>query len=468
MNALAVYHRLPGPLRSWAAGLRGAQLARRRYGPETDRLVEEALRRERWSPAQWSEWRDERLAHVLERAVRRVPYYRRLWRDRIGRRRIRAWPLLEKQTLLEQGEEFVADDLDRRRLWIERTSGTTGTPLKLWRSLRTTRARYALYEARHRRWYGFSRHDRWAMAGGQLVTPRDVRRPPYWVWNRGMRQLYISSHHLAREQAEASVEAIRRYGCRYLLGYPSSLAALARAAVVQAAGGRRRLELGAVIANAEPILAWQRRLIQEAFGSPLRETYGMVELVAAAGECERGVLHVFPEFGHLEVLGDDGRLRDAGEGELVATSLLDEDMPLVRYRTGDRVRLDPDCRTCACGRTLPVMTAVEGRADDVLYAADGRPVGRLDAVFKEDLPILEAQIVQPAVGEVRVRVAAAPGWGRRAEVTLVRALQARLGPLRVVVEVVPEIPRGANGKFRAVISEIPAGERPEGRRRAAC
>jgi phenylacetate-CoA ligase len=37
-------------------------------------------------------------------------------------------------------------------------------------------------------------------------------------------------------------------------------------------------------------------------------------------------------------------------GELVITSLALEAMPLIRFRTGQMVMLDPD--TCKCGRTL--------------------------------------------------------------------------------------------------------------------
>ena len=45
-------------------------------------------------------------------------------------------------------------------------------------------------------WYGVSRHDRWAMLGGQLVVPFR-RRGLLLGWNAAMKQLYISSYHLA-------------------------------------------------------------------------------------------------------------------------------------------------------------------------------------------------------------------------------------------------------------------------------
>lgn len=444
-SLLELYWRLPGPARNWAAGVHGRRLAARRYGPETDELAARYLAAERGPHDS-----GERLAEALWHAARTVPYYRELWARRRGRgvrlsvERLENWPLLDKQAVRRRPEAFVSDEAWRRPLWVERTSGTTGTPLRLYRSRRTLRARYALYEARHRLWYGVSRQDRWAMAGGQLVAPREASRPPYWVWNEPMRQLYVSSYHLAPEQAARTLQEMRRRRCRYLWGYPSSLAALARAAL----GVGVELPLQAVIANAEALLPRQRRVIEAAFQAPCRETYGMVELAAGGGECEAGGLHLFPEMGFVELLREGA---PAAEGEIVASSLLDADMPLIRYRTGDwggPIEHEP----CACGRTLPRIGAIDGRCEDLLWSRDGRPVGRLDPVFKDDLPVRETQILQDSSGGLRVRVAPAPGFDGRAEQLIARALRDRLGDLEVRVELVERIPRGPNGKFQAAVS----------------
>jgi phenylacetate-CoA ligase len=48
-HLLHVYYHLPGFVRSAAASLHGLRLRHWRYGPETERLVDEALERESWS-----------------------------------------------------------------------------------------------------------------------------------------------------------------------------------------------------------------------------------------------------------------------------------------------------------------------------------------------------------------------------------------------------------------------------------
>ena len=447
MNAtsLRIYHMLPGRIRSLAASARGYQLLRLRYGPESEGLVEAALEREHWTAAQWQSWTFARLTYVLHRAATRVPYYRESW---AGRRRrgddaswehLENWPVLEKDTLRANSRAFVADDCDPRRMHREGTSGTSGTPLELWHSTKVTRAWYALFEARCRLWYGVSRRSRWAILGGQLVAAAAQQQPPFWVWNAPLRQLYLSVYHLSPELARHHLDALARYRVEYLLGYPSALEVLAEAAL--AAG--RRISQKVVIANAEPLSAAQRELISAAFDCPVRETYGMSEMVAAAAECERGTLHLWPESGYLETLED---------GELLATSLLDTDMPLIRYRTGDRCRMGSGA--CACGRTLPVLASVEGRIDDVLITRDGRRIGRLDPIFKSRLPIREAQIVQESLGEIRVVYVPAGGFDESSAGEIVNLVRQRMGDVHVTLDAVARIPRGPNGKFRAVVSKL--------------
>jgi phenylacetate-CoA ligase len=55
------------------------------------------------------------------------------------------------------------------------------------------------------------------------------------------------------------------------------------------------------------------------------------------------------------------------------------------------------------------MGRVEGRSDDIVWTRDGRPVGRLDPVFKSNIGIREAQIIQETLEQVRVKVMPAEG-----------------------------------------------------------
>ena len=449
---LQLYHRLPSRMRSAAATLRGWYLNRWRYGSGSKELAAEARERDSWSAVQWNTWRDERIAYILHRAATRVPFYRDQWAAR--RRRgdhaswelLSNWPLLDKDAVRTNPTAFLADDCDRRRMFRDQTSGTTGTPIKVWRSRSTLATLHAIVDVRTRGWDDIPDHARWARLGGQLVTPVRRRRPPFWVWNAAMHQLYLSTYHLAPDLIPHYLDALARYRVVYIAGYPSAVEAIAQE-VVQL--GRTDLRLAGVYANAEPVTPAQREIITAAFGCPTRESYGMVEGVAGASECPMGRLHQWPELGHVEVRRN---------GELVCTGLLNPDMILIRYRLGDRGQPPPDAAPCPCGRALPLMGPIEGRTDDVLITPDGRQGARMGAVF-HGLPVRQSQIAQERVDLLRVSVAAAPGFDESHERTIIERIRERLGEIEVVVERTPEIARTANGKLRAIVSHLTAAER---------
>ncbi|HEX2748757.1 MAG TPA: hypothetical protein VHM91_12205 [Verrucomicrobiales bacterium] len=451
---MPLYRRLPAGLRSVVASLRGMQLRARRYGRETEALAAAALERDHWDSGQWHRWQQQQLTALLDRAATKVPFYRNLWANRQSdRASLRDWPVLSKQSVRADSRAFVADDADRSRLSLENTSGTSGTPIQLWQNREDVRAWYALMEARWRMWNGVSRTDPWAILGGQLITPVHQTKPPYWIWNYGLNQLYLSSYHISAETCAGYLEAIRRRRAVYLWGYASSLYSLA---VFARDKKLTPPPLKAIISNAEPLLQHQREMIAEVFGCPVKDTYGMSEMLCAASECEAGSMHLWPETGVHEVLEDetDEPVPLGRAGRLVCTGFLNQDMPLVRYDTGDRVIIAPPDQSCACGRRLPLLLSVEGRCDDVLWTTDDRRIGRMDTVFKSDLPIVEAQIIQETLSTVRVLVVPGNGYESSHEAGLQKSVKERLGEVEVIVEQVKEIPRTANGKFRAVISKI--------------
>ena len=453
-----VYQWLPPWGKNIAATVWGRRLRSLRYGRETELLVEQALERDYWTAHEWTDWRQERLGFVLRRAAERVPYYRELWArrrregDRSSAQYLENWPLLSKEEVRANPGAFVADDRDSRRMYHEHTSGSTGTPLDLWLSRATVRSWYALVEARCRRWHGLSRADRWGVLGGQVVVPAARRKPPYWVWNGAMNQLYLSSYHLSPAAVASYVSAMRDYGVDYLYGYTSSLYEIAQE--IELSGGPE-LELRLVLTNAEPLGDDQRETMRAAFHCPVRETYGMSEIVAGASECPSGRMHLWAEVGLVEVLDGAEPARAGETGELVCTGLLNADMPLVRYQVGDRGRMGAPGEGCSCGRLLPIVGSIEGRVDDVLYSAEGRAIGRLDPVFKRAVPIREAQIVQESLRRITVRYVPADGFGAESARSIRERLRERMGDVEVVLERVDRIPRGANGKFRAVVCKLP-------------
>jgi phenylacetate-CoA ligase len=78
----------------------------------------------------------------------------------------------------------------------------------------------------------------------------------------------------------------------------------------------------------------------------------------------------------------------------------------------------------------------------------------LDTVFKADLPLREAQIIQDNPEHIVVRYVPIPNDTQVNLSVLKDRLKERLGNMEIHFEKVDKIPRSSNGKFRAVISNI--------------
>lgn len=457
-----IYHGTPVPCRSLLASLHGWALERWRYGHRGDALATEMLQRDSWSAADWATWQQTRLAEVLAHAARHVPYYRDYWQRQAPPVRpgepapwlqLANWPVLRKDTVRTHSDLLSADNIARRDCHCDSTSGTTGTPLRITHTQATAGLWFAMFEARVRRWHNVSRHERWAILGGQMIVPVTRREPPFWIHNYWGHQLYLSAHHVSAANARHYAAALTRFRPTHLIVYPSSATVLADAILDQ------RLTvppLRVLFSNSETLLPRQRERLAAAFQCPVVNTYGSGEMCVAASECAHGSLHLWPDAGVVEVLEDaaDRPAAPGATGRLVVTGLSNDAMPLIRYEIGDRGAVAPPGPVCACGRALPVLQTLEGRTNDLITALDGRRVFWLNPVFY-GLPVCEAQIVQTSRTAVEVRLVAAAGFGPDTAAEIRRRLAERVGSeMSLTIMEVAAIPRDASGKFRAVISLV--------------
>src|SRR5260221_7047996 len=118
----------------------------------------------------------------------------------------------------------------------------------------------------------------------------------------------------------------------------------------------------------------QRAYLERVLSCPVYDQYGAQEFNRMGWDCKyhRG-FHEDSDSVHVEVLVGDRPALPSEEGEIVVTGLVNDLMPLVRYRMGDAGCFLPD--RCACGRSLPLFRVTEGRLDDVLSLPDGRRIG---------------------------------------------------------------------------------------------
>jgi len=130
----------------------------------------------------------------------------------------------------------------------------------------------------------------------------------------------------------------------------------------------KSLSLRFAVGGAEPYSEGMRERLQEAWGIPFYNCYGLSEMQGpgVAFECaEQHGLHLWEDAYLAEIIDSEtgDRVPDGEEGELVLTSLTREAMPLIRYRTRDLSSIIS--KPCPCGRTHRRLARIQGRADDM-------------------------------------------------------------------------------------------------------
>ena len=249
----------------------------------------------------------------------------------------------------------------------------------------------------------------------------------------------------------AYLDAIHTAPARYVQGYPSALYLVGRA-LLDAGRPLPPGRLSALFTSSESLLAYHRQTIQEAFGAPVRDRYGTSEFAVSMTACPENRLHVDMEFCIVEIEVEE-EADDWERGALLVTGLGNDATPFLRYRIGDvgtRAK-----HPCPCGRPGDVFLDVDGRIEDYVVTPDGCCIGRLDHIFKDQLDVAEAQILQETRDAIEVLVVPRSTYNAESERGLRKEIRARLGnEIGVVIRCVESIAREPNGKFRAVKSRI--------------
>lgn len=391
------------------------------------------------------------LKSMIRTAVKDVPYYHRTLGSECEVASfddLRCLPQINSQQIRGHEHEFLSKKYDISKMFIEKTSGSTGTSLKSYWDRNSLQCRWAINEVRCRLPIGVSQELPRAMVGGRPVVPGNTTSPPYWRLNRRWRQLYMSSYHISHISAKHYIEALRESGISWLTGYGSAIAALAEIAIEQRL---RPVEMRAVLVSGDTLQPSMRKAIEEFFQCKCYDHYGQAEGVCWVMECQFGKMHVIPEFGVLEILDQTGNPCAPGEvGEMVATGLINRAMPLIRYRMGDEASWAVD-QACDCGQHFPVIQRLEGRTDDYLITSDKRRIGRLSTAVKRSPSIHSLQIVQDCPNHAYLLVRPGKTYQTSDANAVVRDITERIGAFSITVRIVESIPRTKAGKTRLVV-----------------
>jgi phenylacetate-coenzyme A ligase PaaK-like adenylate-forming protein len=314
-------------------------------------------------------------------------------------------PLLDKARLRARHDDYRSPRYQQEQLWFRDTSGTSGPPMVMWYAPEFA-FEFVLFAEAKVAWLA----DAWtpeilerAVLSAALVDKKSLV-DLVWTCPDGSRGLTIRTLFDER-RAEATDELLallEKHRPALLALKPNILGSIARGIGQRKAVAADYLRL--VLSGGAILDGEVRRAAQEALGVPVYDAYGLTEIGSVASECRQQCgLHVYENDVIAEVLLADASLHHTGRGELVLSSVLNDAMPLLRYRTGDLVELTDE--PCACGRPGRRIVHIAGRAVRNYVLADGSEYAptNFNELFKR-FPIREFQITQLGTRELEAHV----------------------------------------------------------------
>ena len=411
-----------------------------------------------WSRDRIQTLQVQRLQTLLHLVSRLTPYYRAWFEQHSldpaavhSLDDLAKLPIIDKAIIRAHQRQWPAENATD--LTTMQTSGSSGEPLQFELSRHRISCDIAA-KWRATRWWGVDIGDPEIVVWGSSIEAGTQDRLRTWR-DRLLRSRLIPTHDLSEQRLDDILAFMRRFRPRMLFGYPSALARLAWRAHTQ---NLVMTDLGLQVAftTSEVLRPEWREVIGAVFGCGVANEYGARDAGFIARECPAGGLHITAEQIIVEIVDEVGQALPPGEeGEILVTNLSGPEFPFIRYRTGDRGILDPN--PCACGRGLPLLKAIAGRANDGLIAANGAWIhaSAFNHLLRE-LPGLRAyQIVQETRAQIRLLLSLEGELPKEGVERLAQAFRQRLGAaVEIDIERIDRIPPEANGKHRHVICRV--------------
>jgi phenylacetate-CoA ligase len=413
---------------------------------------------ERLAPAELAAQQFRQLGALLSHALRTVPWHReRLMAAGIAPDQVidpRAFariPVMTRRDIQDAGNALLSTAVppDHGRPVEYLSGGSTGEPVRVY-GTELNRLFWLALTQRDHLWH---RRD----LGGTLCVIRsrtDNRDAPTWglasdsTFETGPSAVLNINADIGRQLAW-----LRQHDPVCLLTHPTNLRELARTALAERIALPRLRECRTF---GEVLPADLRALCASAWNARVTDSYSAEETGYIALQCPRHEhYHVQSENLLVEVLDDGGEPCRPGEiGRVVVTTLHNFAMPLIRYAVGDYAEAGVPCD---CGRTLPVLTRIHGRARNMFVLPDGTrywpstPRIRYAGVA----PIRQIQIIQHTRDAVEALFVAERALAADEEHNMVLAIQEGLGhPFTVTLSPVAEIPRAPSMKHEDFVCRI--------------
>lgn len=449
------YEQAPQPVRSFAGWTYRQLPSHIKWGHQYNRFKSEAESVAGWSENEIYHYQ---LATIKEsiKAAASAPYYQKQFASAglsssslENLEDIKKFPLLTKQAAIENREAMVNPQTPVAKKLYTSTGGSSGEPFGFYLEKGVSRPKEQAYlEASWSR-RGWKSGDRMVVLRGHTLQGAD--RGNISSYDPARNWLILSSAHLTEKTLDAYLAKIHSFKPKHLHAYPSSALTLAR--LLHTRGLKLECSLTSVLCGSEKLEPQAQQFIEEVLGAPVLHWYGHSERVVLASQGkESDHLYFWPTYGYVE-FGDKD---ENGFQEVIGTSFHNHVMPLIRYRTGDLVKLATNPK-----KEFPWLEVerVTGRDYEFLISTSGRRVSLTAINMHDDVfeGILALQFCQTEPGNVELcyqTVSQSAVTSQQESTMKVKIMQKLGADFTLSLKQVAAVQKTAAGKHRWLITAL--------------
>ena len=420
-----------------------------------------------WPLERILELQQSRLRKLMVHAYENTDFYRRRFDDAGFNPytfrypdQLEGIPVLTKDQIRENNRAMLAKNVRPDEVHTSQTGGTSGVKMIFYRDNKCLAGKEA----------SLHRFDRWAgWDFGRymgLVWPAHQDFIGYNTFKSKVRNHFYKRLVIfpAAVMDDASCSdylgKMRRYLPTMILAFPSPIDELAK---YMERNGISDIRVQGIVTTGEPLYDHQRELLSKVFHCDVLDSYRSREAGPMAQECEAHEgMHINAEFLHVDI--DRQNLpawSDGQTGNVIVTDLLNYGMPLIRYDMDDVAVMNG--KSCSCGRGLPLIDKIMGRALDVFVTPKGGLVPTIALVMYlvNGAPGLigQMQIIQDRNDHLTFRMTRDPLPSAEVMDHQKRIVRKLFGEeMRITYEYVDGISRENSGKYMFAKRMVPLPE----------
>ena len=306
-----------------------------------------------------------KLYRVYINASKNVPYYQKSLNKDIdindfNYELFKSIPILNKNEIIKNSDSFISDKVKKENLFVESTSGTEGQPLLCYKSHMTKSIyAYLLWNSRKQHIPDLSNKDKFArfysirQKGEDLIMDK--------VLFKG-NDIHIPLNNMSSEKIEYYWSEIASFKPRWMHGPVTAIIHIAR--YLQKNNIKNNfLEL--IELNGEKVTSDQKVYIEDVFKCKVINHYGSREFWGLAFSNNQGDLSILKNSCFVESIYNE----ELKNNELIVTSLINNDWPILRYKLGDLGNVSKQ------GENF-ILTLEESRVADY-FSLDGETINAI-------------------------------------------------------------------------------------------